>query len=92
MVEEYKLKRHNQVEFEEHEAGIESREKNKQLVKEFKDIYDANCERAGRKLTHVQNTALFVSGTMTRLLLPPRTHHADCLKRVSADMYVQIKK
>ena len=92
MVEADKLRRHNQVDFEEDLAGIDSRIRNKELVQEFDCLYNQNCERAGRKLTPVQNTALFVSGTMTRLLLPPRTHHADCLKRVSADMYVQIKK
>lgn len=92
MVEEYKLRRHNKADFEEDLSGIDSRERNKQLVKDFNELYIANCKRSGYKLTSVQNTAIFVSGNLTRLLLPPRTHHADCLKRVSADMYVQIKK
>ena len=92
MVEADKLRRHNQVDFEEHEAGIESRERNKVLIQEFDCLYNRNCERVGKKLTNVQNTALFVSGTLTRLLMPPRTHHADCLRNVGNNMYVSIKK
>jgi len=85
------LKRRNRVDFEEHEAGIESMEKNRAIVQEFDEIYKHNCERAGKKLTPSQNTALFIDGTLTRLLVPPRTHYADCLRRIGQNMYVSIK-
>lgn len=78
--------------FEEDMSVIDSRERNKQLLQDFENIYNANCKISGRKLTNVQNTAIFISGNITRLLLPPRTHYADCLKRISNNMYVQIKK
>lgn len=91
MVEEYKL-RHKHEDFEEDEASIDSRERNKQLKQDFEELYIHNCERSGKKLTCVQNTTIFVSGNITRLLLPPRTHYADCLKRISENIYVQIKK
>jgi len=86
------LKRHNNADFEEDLAGIESRIRNKQLVEKFDELYNANCERAGKKLTNIQNTALFVDGSLTRLLMPPRTHYADCLRKVGNNMYVSIKK
>jgi len=86
------LKRHNVVEFEEHPAGEESRERQQKLIAEFEAIYQLNCSNSNKKLTNSQNTALFIAGSMTRLLLPPRTHHADCVKRVSANLYVAIKK
>lgn len=92
MVEADKLKRYNYDEFEEDLASIESRERNKELKKEFEEVYKTNCKISGRKLSTKQNTQIFVSGTITRLLLPPRTHHSDCLKRISANMYVQVKK
>lgn len=86
------MKRHNVVEFEEHPAGEDSRNRQKELIADFEEIYQQNCKNSNRKLTNTQNTALFIAGTMTRLLLPPRTHHADCVKRVGNNMYVQIKK
>lgn len=84
--------KYKDVVFEEDEASIDSRERNQKLLQEFEDLYILNCKRTGKKLTSCQNTSIFVSGAVTRLLIPPRTHHADCLKRVSVNMYVQIKK
>lgn len=92
MVERYKLKHKVSDNFEEDESGIESRERNKALIQEFDIIYRLNCQRSGRSLTCVENTKIFMSGNITRLLLPPRTHHSDCLRRVSENIYVQIKK
>lgn len=73
-------------------AAEDSRAKNLALIAEFERVYNANCKRNNRQLTCVQNTALFVNGTITRLIYPPRTHYADCIRRVGFNMYVSIKK
>lgn len=78
--------------FEENESSVESRERNISLRAEFQRIFESNCLKTGRKLTHVENTRIFTAGSITRLLLPPRTHHADLCKRISENLYVTIKK
>lgn len=87
------MKRHKPVTaFEEHPVSEESRNKNIALIAEFEEQFCLNCQKQNRYLTNVQNTALFVAGSITRLLWPPRTHYADYIKRVSQNMYVQVKK
>ena len=85
------MKRHN-PDFEEDLAVTESRFRNFELQQEFDEMYKLNCQISGKKLSCVENSKMFMSGSITRLLIPPRTHYADCLKRISNDMYVQIKK
>ena len=72
-------------------AAEESRVKNQALIAEFEAVYVANCKRNNRQLTNSQNTALFVNGTITRLIYPPRTHYSDCIRRVGTNMYVSVK-
>ena len=73
-------------------AAEESRVKNQELIEEFHKIYVINCRKNNRQLTHSQNTSLFVNRSLTRLIYPPRTHYADCIRRVGFNMYVSIKK
>ena len=77
--------------FEEDPACFYSRERNNQIKEEFDEVFCANCERNGQDLTNSQNTAMFLSGSVTRLIWPPKTHHAAHLKRISGDMYVVTK-
>ena len=77
------MKNRTNVLFEEHEAGVYSREKNLDLIIEFDKMYIRNCKRTGKVLTNAQNTAMFISGSITRLIHFPVTHHADSLKRIS---------
>lgn len=71
-------------------ACTDSTQRQKELIDSFNELYKMNCHRAGKKLSCVENTKMFMSGSITRLLIPPRTHYADCLRRVSADLYVNV--
>jgi len=79
------------INFEEDPACFYSRERNNNLITEFNRIYKENCKRNGIELSNVQNTGMFLSGSVTRLIWPPKTHHAENLRRVSNDMYVALK-
>lgn len=72
-------------------ASEESFNNHMELIKSFREIYEKNCNTNKKTLTSSQNTAIFLSGSLTRLIYPPRTHHADNVKRISREMYVQIK-
>ena len=84
----------NEVLFEESEAGIDSRNRNIKLIIEFEKAYLLNCKKAGYVLTNTQNTKIFLSGVITRLIHSPVTHHAGSLKRISedSDLYVAQQK
>ena len=86
------MKRQKYDNFEEDMSYTESKTRNEKLKSEFEKMYKMNCSRSGKVLSNLENSKMFMSGSITRLLLPPRTHYADCLKRVSNDLYVQIKK
>jgi len=70
-------------------AVIASSLKMDNMKNEFNELYLHNCLKAGRELTHIENTLLFINRSTVRLLAPPRGHYADDVYSIGDGMYAR---